>query len=170
VARTVFQDQLFGILAHFVQHNPRRLRFRKFRAAQGERDEGDTDQDDLLQAAKHAEGLLQDGAQTISGRTYDRARARADFSRVQFQATGCMGVGCVIIIASRPPVVAEAREYLMLSAMAGYVASGDKANALALWESHGQGTRAQRPAFRLLRCHADPKSCAAAFRTYAERY
>ena len=74
------------------------------------------------------------------------------------------------LIASQPPLVADAREYLMLSAMAGYVPSGDKANALALWESHGQGTRAQRPAFRLLRCHADPKSCAAAFRAYAERY
>ena len=73
-------------------------------------------------------------------------------------------------IASQPPLVADAREYLMLSAMTGYVASGDKAKALALWESHGQGTRAQRPAFRLLRCHAEPKSCAAAFRTYAERY
>jgi spermidine synthase len=74
------------------------------------------------------------------------------------------------LIASQPPLVADAREYLMLSAMTGYVASGDKAKALALWESHGQGTRAQRPAFRLLRCHAEPKSCAAAFRSYAERY
>src|SRR5688572_22943914 len=74
------------------------------------------------------------------------------------------------LIASQPPLVADAREYLMLSAMTGYVASGDKAKAMALWESHGQGTRAQRPAFRLLRCHAEPKSCAAAFRTYAEPY
>jgi predicted membrane-bound spermidine synthase len=74
------------------------------------------------------------------------------------------------LIASQPPLVADAREYLMLSAMTGYVASGDKAKAMALWESHGQGTRAQRPAFRLLRCHAEPKSCAAAFRAYAEPY
>ncbi len=71
----------------------------EFRAAQGLRDEGETDQDDMLQAAKHAENLLQDGAPTIGGRTYDRARARADFRRVQFQATGCMGMGCVIIVA-----------------------------------------------------------------------
>jgi hypothetical protein len=53
--------------------------------------------------------------------------------------------------------------------MAGYVASGDKAKALELWKTYGSGTRAPRPAFRLLRCHAEPASCADAFRAYAER-
>lgn len=70
----------------------------EFRAAQGLRDEGETNQDDLLHAAKHAEALLQDGAPTISGRTYDRARAREDFRRFQFQTSGCMGLGCLLII------------------------------------------------------------------------
>lgn len=66
-------------------------------------------------------------------------------------------------------MIADAREYLLLVAMTGYVASGDKAKALELWKTYGAGARAARPAFRLLRCHAEASSCAAAFRAYAER-
>jgi hypothetical protein len=72
------------------------------------------------------------------------------------------------LIASDQPLVVEAREYLLLAALAGNVANGDKAAALDLWRRHGDGARASRPVYRLLRCHAEPATCAAAFRVYAD--
>jgi spermidine synthase len=91
-----------------------------------------------------------------------------------FQAVGArnarrMAELAAPIVASERPLLADAREYLLLAALAGSVASGDKAKALELWKKYGQGTRAARPAFRLLRCHADPATCAEAFAAYAER-
>jgi hypothetical protein len=68
------------------------------------------------------------------------------------------------LIATQDQLLADAREYLVLVAMTGYVASGDKAKAMQLWEAYGVGTRAQRPAFRLLRCQAERATCADAFR------
>jgi hypothetical protein len=38
-----------------------------------------------------------------------------------------------------------------------------------LWGSYSSSVRVTRPAFRLLRCHADPAGCGKAFRAYAER-
>jgi hypothetical protein len=73
------------------------------------------------------------------------------------------------LIAGAEPLAADAREYLLLAALAGHIASGDKPGALALWERYGRGTRAGRPAFRLLRCHAQAAGCADAFRAYDER-
>ena len=75
------------------------------------------------------------------------------------------------LLAERQELVAEAREYLLLAALTGYVASGDKARALELWGSYSPSVRVTRPAFRLLRCHADPAptGCGKAFRAYAER-
>jgi len=73
------------------------------------------------------------------------------------------------LLATQDELGSDARDYLLLAALAGYVASGDKAKALATWNSHSGKVRVSRPAFRLLRCHADPASCAAAFRSYAER-
>src|SRR5688572_17654416 len=73
------------------------------------------------------------------------------------------------LIALAEPLAADAREYLLLAALAGHIASGDKPGALALWERYGRGTRAGRPAFRLLRCHAQSAGCADAFRAYDER-
>ena len=73
------------------------------------------------------------------------------------------------LIAGEQPLIADAREYLLLVALTGYVASGDKGKALELWKTYGSGTRAARPAFRLLRCHAELATCAEAFRSYAER-
>jgi spermidine synthase len=65
---------------------------------------------------------------------------------------------------------AEAREYLLMAAMAGHVASGNGAAALALWRAHHERIRgAGSPVFRLLRCHAAAAGCAADFRGYAER-
>jgi len=65
--------------------------------------------------------------------------------------------------------IPDAADYLLLAALSGALASGDKAKALELWGSYSDSVRVSRPAFRLLRCHADPGSCAAAFRAYAER-
>jgi spermidine synthase len=103
--------------------------------------------------------------------------ALEDFQRrwlALFQAVGArngarMAELAAPLIAGEQPLIADAREYLLLVAMTGYVASGDRAKALELWETYGSGTRASRPAFRLLRCHAEPASCAEAFRIYAER-
>ena len=64
----------------------------------------------------------------------------------------------------------EAREFLLLAAMTGHVASGDKAAALELWRAQKARIRFPgAPAFRLLRCHAEPAGCEADFRAYAER-
>src|SRR5688572_21983684 len=100
-----------------------------------------------------------------------------DFQRrwlALFQAVGArnaprMAELATPLVASSEPLIAEAREYVLLAALAGYVASGDKAKALELWKAYGAGSRASRPAFRLLRCHAERSSCAEAFRAYAER-
>ena len=100
-----------------------------------------------------------------------------DFQRrwlALFQAVGArnaprMAELAAPLVAGEQPLIADAREYLLLAAMAGYVASGDKAKALDLWKAYGSGTRATRPAFRLLRCHAELSTCAEAFRAYAER-
>jgi spermidine synthase len=67
----------------------------------------------------------------------------------------------------------EAREYLVMAAMAGLIASGRKGEALAVWDRHhGELRNEAQPPFRLLRCHAEqhgPAGCAAAFSDYAER-
>ncbi|HEX7221335.1 MAG TPA: hypothetical protein VF280_19190 [Burkholderiales bacterium] len=100
-----------------------------------------------------------------------------DFQRrwlALFQAIGArnaprMAELAAPLVASEQPMIVEAREYLLLAALAGYVASGEKAKALELWNKYGSGTRATKPTFRLLRCHAEPSSCAQAFSDYAER-
>ena len=72
------------------------------------------------------------------------------------------------LLATQNPLGAEPREYLLLAAMTGHLAMGDKAAALELWSAHEKQIRsAGRPAFRLLRCHADPAGCAAAFSSFA---
>jgi predicted membrane-bound spermidine synthase len=91
-----------------------------------------------------------------------------------FQAVGARNAGRMAelatpLVAGEQPLIADAREYLLLAALTGYVASGDKAKALELWKTYGEGSRAQRPTFRLLRCHAEPSTCAEAFRDYAGR-
>jgi hypothetical protein len=100
-----------------------------------------------------------------------------DFQRrwlALFQAVGARNAGRMAelgagLLASQQDLKAEAREYLLLAALTGYVASGDKAKALELWGSYSPAVRVTRPAFRLLRCHADPEGCAGAFAAYAER-
>ena len=64
----------------------------------------------------------------------------------------------------------EVREYLVLAAMTGLIASKRPAEALAVWDANKLHIRtAASPAFRLLRCHAAPQSCADEFASYRER-
>jgi hypothetical protein len=101
----------------------------------------------------------------------------AEFQRrwlALFQAVGArnalrMAELAAPLVASEQQMIVDAREYLLLAALAGYVASGEKAKAMELWDKYGAGSRAAKPAFRLLRCHADRATCADAFRDYAER-
>jgi spermidine synthase len=65
---------------------------------------------------------------------------------------------------------AEAREYLLMAAMAGALAQGRRDEARALWDAHAPLLRAAaaEPVFRLLRCHAQRGApCAQAFRPYS---
>jgi spermidine synthase len=73
------------------------------------------------------------------------------------------------LLATQPDLGREPREYLLRAAMAGHIAAGDRAAALALWQSQEKhiGGR-ERPVVRLLRCHAEPSGCAAAFSSFAE--
>ena len=58
----------------------------------------------------------------------------------------------------------EARDYLLMAAMTGYVASGNRDAALRVWQAHGERARKlAAPAFRLLRCHARVADCAGDF-------
>jgi hypothetical protein len=74
------------------------------------------------------------------------------------------------LLGAQPELSNEAREYLLMAAMAGHVASGGGPRALELWREHGERIlRSASPAFRLLRCHAALEGCAEDFRDYAER-
>jgi hypothetical protein len=90
-----------------------------------------------------------------------RAVAARDASRMAQHASD--------LLRTQPELGAEAREYLVLAALAGHVASSNNAAALELWRTHKPKLRSPAsPAFRLLRCHADATSCEAEFRPYAE--
>ena len=74
------------------------------------------------------------------------------------------------LLASQTEAGAEAREYLLLAAMTGHLAAGDRAAALQVWQAHGERfRRAATPAFRLLRCHARVSDCDREFAAQAER-
>jgi spermidine synthase len=77
------------------------------------------------------------------------------------------------LLSSERPTVAEAHEYLVMAAMTGYLALREPARALETWRAHRDalGAAADRPSFRLLRCHAEKEhaACAAAFAGYATR-
>jgi predicted membrane-bound spermidine synthase len=90
-----------------------------------------------------------------------RAVAARDASRMASHASR--------LLEATPELGADAREYLVLAAMTGSVASGEKSAALALWNAQKTQLRSPAsPAFRLLRCHAEAASCEAEFRPYAE--
>jgi hypothetical protein len=84
-----------------------------------------------------------------------RAVALRDAARIAQHASS--------LLATQPALGAEPREYLVLAAMSAYVAMGEKAAALEVWNAQEKHLRGlARAAFRLLRCHADAARCTAA--------
>ena len=76
------------------------------------------------------------------------------------------------LLESQTDAGGEAREYLLMAAMAGLIATGKKERAAELWRAFSERlpSSAATPAFRLLRCHAGPAdACATEFAAYAER-
>ena len=75
------------------------------------------------------------------------------------------------LLAAQRDVSSEAREYLVAAALAGHVATGERARAVALWDAQKKDLRnaIDLPVFRLLRCHAARERCAAEFEAYDER-
>lgn len=75
------------------------------------------------------------------------------------------------LLASQDELSRDAREYLLMAGMAGHIAAGNPRLAKSLWTKHaGRIRSADKPVFRLLRCHAEPgnaAACAAAFAAYA---
>ncbi len=72
------------------------------------------------------------------------------------------------LLETQPALGHEPREYLLVAAMAGHLALADPAAARKLWDAYGEQVRnAGRPVLRLLRCHADPAGCEAAFKPFA---
>jgi len=95
-----------------------------------------------------------------------------------FQAVGARDARAMAQIApllldSTPELHGDGREYLLMAGMSGAIASGRHGLALELWERHAANLAqdAGQPAFRLLRCHAQPGAggaCADALRAYAQ--
>ena len=95
-----------------------------------------------------------------------------------FQAVGSrdartMAQIAPVLLDSTPELHGDGREYLLLAGMSGAIASGRHGLALELWERHAANLAqdAGQPAFRLLRCHAQPgagEACADALRAYAQ--
>jgi len=78
-----------------------------------------------------------------------------------------------ILLATQKDLNSEAREYLLMASMAGYVAARAPRYARDLWQRNAAslGRSAGAPAFRLLRCHAEPgggEACAALFRSFSD--
>ena len=80
------------------------------------------------------------------------------------------------LLATQADLHREAREYLVVAGMTGYLASGKAAQARAIWANYESELRGGgKPLLRLLRCHAEhgadkeanAAACAAAFAAYA---
>jgi predicted membrane-bound spermidine synthase len=89
-----------------------------------------------------------------------RAVALRDATRMAELASG--------LLATQSDLGSDAREYLLMAGMAGYVAANAPEHARTLWGYYAERIPrgASRTLFRLLRCHAEPgdaAACAAAF-------
>jgi spermidine synthase len=71
------------------------------------------------------------------------------------------------LLDTQPDLLRDAREYLLVVGMSGHLAAADRGGALALWAKHEQRGSMDKPLLRLLRCHAGPADCSAAFADYA---
>ncbi|HUQ73680.1 MAG TPA: hypothetical protein VM183_03065 [Burkholderiales bacterium] len=75
-----------------------------------------------------------------------------------------MGAIATELLGTQTDLGNEARDYLLLAAMAGHVGAGRPDAALAVWRAHGERARSLGAAhFRLLRCHARASDCAQEF-------
>ena len=77
-----------------------------------------------------------------------------------------------VLLATQKDLNSEAREYLLMASMAGYVAARAPQHARTLWQRYAEqiGQAAGSPAFRLLRCHAEEtgtEACAALFQPFS---
>ena len=73
-----------------------------------------------------------------------------------------------LLLATQAELSNDAREYLLMASMTGYLAGRQHQHAGQLWHWYADRIprAASKPAFRLLRCHAaagDTQSCADAF-------
>ena len=70
-----------------------------------------------------------------------------------------------VLLANQSQINNESREYLWLAALTGYVAAGAGGEAKKVWNYYAAAlpVAAEKPAFRLLRCVAEPEDCAGAF-------
>jgi hypothetical protein len=79
-----------------------------------------------------------------------------------------------LLLATQQDLASEAREYLLMVALTGYLAAGAPAKVRTLWQHYGAslGRATGSPVFRLLRCHAETggaQACAALFASYTAR-
>ncbi|HYD58042.1 MAG TPA: hypothetical protein VEB41_14160 [Burkholderiales bacterium] len=75
------------------------------------------------------------------------------------------------LLASSAGLGSEAREYLLVAALAGHAARGESQAAADLWRAQRDalGAAAGKPVFRLLRCRGgEAAACAAEFAPYSE--
>ena len=106
------------------------------------------------------------GSPCHDGLHEDQRRWIALFGAVALRDAPAMGRMAEDLLATQKSLDGEAREYLFVAAMSGHIASAEAARAKAIWDQYSaQLPRAtlSRPLFRLLRCHAERHSCAAAF-------
>src|SRR5262249_40940015 len=95
----------------------------------------------------------------------DQRRWLALFRAVAMRHARRMGVYATELLATEQEAGREAREYLLLAAMAGDVASGNRSGALEVWNKYAPaGRQRDSIALRLLRCHARAGDCAREFR------
>jgi spermidine synthase len=75
-----------------------------------------------------------------------------------------MGALAGALLGTQSDLGNEARDYLLLAAMAGNLSEGNRDAALQTWKQHGERGRAAASApFRLLRCHARADDCGREF-------
>jgi predicted membrane-bound spermidine synthase len=138
----------------------------------------------LTSAARLARAINPYLAPDDAGAVWRQIMARPCFAELQqfqrrwlalFRAAAArdgarMAEHAAFLLATQPGIGAEAREYLLLAGMSGHLSIGNREAALELWRAHKSRIRSPGSAvFRLLRCHAEPKTCEAEFRPYAER-
>jgi spermidine synthase len=105
-------------------------------------------------------------AQTPCAGTLQEFQRRwlALFRSVAMRDAPRMAVLATELLGNQGDLGNEARDYLLMAAMAGHVAAGKSDAALEVWKAHGERGRLLASApFRLLRCHARTPECARDF-------